>query len=157
MHKNDTIKTSLLAENGKTFQKNKNIFFNLKRLYIMIIFFCFLIVPIGHLRGQVIDIFAVDEFNIDKIIFDVEDERLIDINLIADQQKAYFDKNGSYFHIPDFACLVGRCQVDEYKTYQGERGYIIYFKKEENEQKKFSTVSTGIIKINNDWENEDIQ
>lgn len=126
-----------------------------------VVFFCFLIVPIGLIRGQEIDILEKEidvplieipeKLNLSEIEFELEDDRLIDINLIEQQEENYFQLHNKYLHIPDFSCLAGRCQVDEYKTPENERGYIVIFKKEENEQKEFSKISSGVINATIDW------
>lgn len=117
----------------------------------MIGFFCFLTVPVGLLRGQDLNILSVDKLNLDKIVFDVEDDREIDLKLIADQQEEYFETHNKYFHIPEFGCLVGRCQVDEYVTPTGEVGYLTIFKKTLNEQTDVSMISSGVEDKTIDW------
>jgi hypothetical protein len=124
----------------------------LKSLSLAIGFFLFLSVPVGLLRGEGLDVFMVDEFNVDPLAFTADDDRLTDIKLIDDQQEEYFLKNGKYLHVPEFACLAGRCQVDEYRTYVGQVGYVAYFYNDEKAEREYSAISKGVFNLSNDWE-----
>lgn len=124
-----------------------------------IVFFCLLIVPIGLIRGQEIDVLEKEievplieiseKLNLSKIQFELEDDRLIDIDLIEQQEEDYFEINNKYFHNPEFACLTGRCRVDEYVTPQNEKGYLVIFINDELQ--RISTISSGVENLTNDW------
>lgn len=133
-------------------KKMKNTIINFKTLSLAIGFFLCLIVPIGLLRGEGLDVFMVEEFNVDPLAFAVDDDRLTDIKLIDDQQEEYFLKNGKYLHIPEFACLAGRCQVDEYRTYAGQVGYVAYFYNDDKAEKEYSAISKGVYNLSAEWQ-----
>lgn len=128
----------------------------------MIGLFLFLSVPIGHLmeiesniltkEPTIGELEPLEKLNLTGLTILPEDERLTDISLIADQQELYFKENNKYLHVPEFACLVGRCRVDEYKTPAGDRGYITIFMKTENQIDEISIISSGKEIMTAEWQ-----